>query len=207
MIYDLRSKVNKFALIVFWCFASMLSISYAQDLPIDLPTVMEAAGLPSEELEGIIAGAMEQLEELNDADRVAVENRLQELAALVPDQTVDDAMPEFTILGQGEFTNADRFHKGSGKATLYELADQSRILRFEDFTVTNGPGLRVILSKNPDPTNGGLGDGSLDIGSLKGNKGNQNYDIPADVDLTQFKSVVIYCKPFRVVFSKATLSQ
>ncbi len=207
MIYNLKSKASKFALIVIWCFAS-LSISHAQDLPIDLPTVMEAAQLSSGELDSIIAEAMGQLEGLNNADRLAVENRLQELAALMPDEAVDDAMPGPAVLTQGEFTNADFFHRGSGKATFYELADESRVLRFEDFSVTNGPGLHVILSSNSDPTGRrNIGDDYVDLGSLKGNKGNQNYDIPADIDLAQFKSVVIYCKPFHVVFSKATLSQ
>ena len=208
MIYNLKSKARRFALIVIWCFVSMLSIGHAQDLPIDLPTVMDAAGLSSEELESIIAQAMEQLEGLNDTDRLAVENRLQELAALMPDEAVNDAMPEPATLAQGEFANADFFHRGSGKATFYELADESRILRFEDFSVTNGPGLHVILSSNSNPTGrGNIGDDYIDLGSLKGNKGNQNYDIPADIDLDQVKSIVIYCKPFHVVFSKATLSQ
>ena len=47
--------------------------------------------------------------------------------------------------------------------------------------------------------------GYLDLGKLKGNRGNQNYPIPADVDISIFNSVVIYCKPFAVVFSVATL--
>jgi hypothetical protein len=46
----------------------------------------------------------------------------------------------------------------------------------------------------------------LDLGSLKGNLGNQNYDIPAGTDINQFKSVVIYCLPFHVVFSTADLA-
>ena len=47
--------------------------------------------------------------------------------------------------------------------------------------------------------------GYLDLGELKGNRGNQNYPIPAGVNISTFNSVVIYCKPFAVVFSVATL--
>ncbi len=44
------------------------------------------------------------------------------------------------------------------------------------------------------------------VARLKGNVGSQNYDLPADVDLSRFRSVVIYCKQFSVVFSSAELS-
>ncbi|MDH3600540.1 MAG: DM13 domain-containing protein [Candidatus Tectomicrobia bacterium] len=46
----------------------------------------------------------------------------------------------------------------------------------------------------------------MDLGSLKGNIGSQNYPIPAETDIVPFKSVVIYCMPFHVVFSTATLN-
>ena len=60
----------------------------------------------------------------------------------------------------------------------------------------------------PDPRPEGRDDvtGYLDLGVLKGNVGNQNYEIPADVDVTEFGSVVIYCEPFHVIFATAGLS-
>ncbi|MEM7336152.1 MAG: DM13 domain-containing protein, partial [Chloroflexota bacterium] len=59
----------------------------------------------------------------------------------------------------------------------------------------------------PNPlTRDEVGTDYIDLGSLKGNMGNQNYEIPADVDLSQFQSIVIYCQPFHVVFSTATLN-
>jgi hypothetical protein len=48
--------------------------------------------------------------------------------------------------------------------------------------------------------------GYLDLGSLKGNIGNQNYEIPAGTDISEYQSVVIYCLPFHVIFSTATIS-
>jgi hypothetical protein len=81
------------------------------------------------------------------------------------------------------------------------------VLRLEEFDVTNGPDLHVILSKNPAPTNRvEVGNEYVDLGQLKGNQGNQNYVIPDYIDLLQYQSVVIYCVPFHVVFAIATLN-
>ncbi|MEM7031214.1 MAG: DM13 domain-containing protein, partial [Chloroflexota bacterium] len=111
------------------------------------------------------------------------------------------------VLKQGSFIDADDFHKGSGAATVYQVPDGQDVLRFEDFSVTNGPDLHVILSSNPNPTSSSdIGDDYIDLGSLKGNMGNQNYEIPADIDLANYQSVVIYCMPFHVVFATATLN-
>ena len=112
------------------------------------------------------------------------------------------------VLKSGEFTGADRFHKGSGVGTIYTQSDGSALLRLEDFRVTNGPDLRVILSPHPNPETSSevLEDGYIEVGKLKGNIGNQNYALPAGTDPSIFNSVVIYCKPFKVVFSVASLS-
>jgi hypothetical protein len=127
---------------------------------------------------------------------------------LVATSTVTEPITSETtsplVVAQGEFQDADTFHQGSGQAIIYQVADGSRVLRFENFTVTNGPDLHVLLATNPTPgASSELGD-YLDLGSLKGNVGNQNYEIPADVDLSQYGSIVIYCKPFHVIFSVAT---
>ena len=108
---------------------------------------------------------------------------------------------------QGDFKDADSFHRGSGQAIIYTTPEGGHLLRLENLEVTNGPALHVVLSPHEDPTrsNEVLLEGYADLGDLKGNRGNQNYTIPADVDLSVIKSVVIYCKPFAVVFSVATL--
>lgn len=132
------------------------------------------------------------------------------VAMIEPDTAMDEPMPEMpaepTIVGQGSFIAIDAVHKAEGSATIYEVEGQ-RVLRFENFNVTNGPDLHVILSKIvPTTTFGGAGEDMIDLGKLKGNVGNQNYDIPAEVDLSQYQSVVIYCVPFGVVFSSAALA-
>ena len=108
----------------------------------------------------------------------------------------------------GEFKDADSFHKGSGQATIYSGPDGSFLLRLENLRVTNGPALHVYLSRHQDPDNPGQvkDQGFVDLGDLKGNRGNQNYPIPSDVAIADYNSVVIYCKPFEVVFSVASLS-
>lgn len=111
-------------------------------------------------------------------------------------------------LKRGMFRDADSFHRGEGSATLYELPDGSHVLRFEDFRVTNGPDLRVLLAVHPDPQarNEVQGPGYVELGKLKGNIGNQNYPLPDGLSPDDYGSVVIYCKPFHVVFSVAPLS-
>ena len=118
-------------------------------------------------------------------------------------------MGEPTQVASGEFKDADAFHRGSGQAIIYSAPGGGHLLRLETLDVTNGPALHVILSTHQDPTNGDevKQPGYADLGPLKGNRGNQNYTIPADVDVSAIRSVVIYCKPFSVVFSVATLSQ
>jgi Electron transfer DM13 len=131
-------------------------------------------------------------------------------AMLEPDTAMDDAMPDMpaepVIVAQGSFIAIDAVHKAEGSATIYEVEGQ-RVLRFENFNVTNGPELHVLLSKIvPTSTFGGAGEDMIDLGKLKGNVGNQNYNIPAELDLSQYQSVVIYCVPFGVVFSSAALA-
>ena len=129
------------------------------------------------------------------------------------DQPVAEAMPAMptpaapTSLKAGMFRDADRFHKGSGAATLYRIGEDSHVLRLEDFRVTNGPDLHVLLTNHADPQNRDdiHAEGYLDLGSLKGNIGSQNYEIPAGADIDAAASVVIYCQPFHVVFSVAPL--
>ena len=108
---------------------------------------------------------------------------------------------------KGNLRDADGFHKGSGGAAVFRLADGKRLLRLESIDVTNGPDLHVYLSAHPDPRSREdvHQPGYADLGKLKANQGSQNYDIPGEVDLNAIRSVVIYCQPFHVVFSAATL--
>ena len=126
---------------------------------------------------------------------------------------MDEEMPKEmmeasnVVVASGQFRDGDSFHKGEGKATIYELADGQQVLRFEDFKVTNGPDLRVLLVNHSNPEGrGDLEAGYEELGKLKGNIGNQNYPISDSIDVDGYGSIVIYCKPFHVVFSVASLN-
>ncbi|MGH2537787.1 MAG: DM13 domain-containing protein [Candidatus Promineifilaceae bacterium] len=185
--------------------------------PFEAPAESEVAGLSPEEradLEAAFATAVpveSALAALNEGDRREVEERVMEAAALVMmDHEMDDDMPreggQPAAISQGEFIGADDFHQGSGAAIIYELPDGQRLLRLEDFEVTNGPDLHVLLAAHPAPTSrADVGEDYVDLGELKGNLGDQNYEVPAQVDLSRYQSVVIYCKPFHVVFASASL--
>jgi hypothetical protein len=98
-------------------------------------------------------------------------------------------------------------HETSGMVGLYDVGNGRRILRLSDFKTSNGPDVHLYLVAAPD-----AGDdetvtkaGFIDLGSLKGNIGDQNYDIPADVDLAKYRAVTIWCKRFNVNFGTAPL--
>lgn len=144
----------------------------------------------------------------DDMTQEEVEAEMEE-AAEEPAEVTSEDMPEDQApiaLKVGTFEDFDDFHRGSGTATIYQLEDGTHLLRLEGFEVTNGPDLHVLLVPDPDPHDRDAIAGYVDLGSLKGNIGNQNYPIPADVDISEFNSVVIYCQPFHVVFSTAPLS-
>lgn len=102
-------------------------------------------------------------------------------------------------------------HGTSGTVRILELPDGSRVLRIEDLDTDNGPDLKVWLTDAPviDGPDGWFvfDDGQYaDLGSLKGNKGSQNYAIPADVDLAELTSLTIWCDRFNVSFGAAALT-
>ena len=114
----------------------------------------------------------------------------------------DPPAPAFVahVRRQGEFEGADEFHFGEGTALLIESEPGEYILRFENFSVRNGPDLFVYLSPNPD----GYDDAAVNLGGLKGTDGAFNYDIPPGIDISQFQSAFVWCKAFSVLFATAT---
>jgi len=122
---------------------------------------------------------------------------------------VANAQTEPVVLATGTFQGADSVHRGEGKALLVRLADGQRFLRFEQFRVTNGPDLYVYLSGHPAPRSSTQlhEAGAREVAVLKGNVGSQNYALPTDLDLAKFKSAVIYCKRFTVIFATAEFAR
>ena len=130
-----------------------------------------------------------------------IENKVNEKLPQMTSANQEQTPQEPRIVKQGNFIDADLFHKGSGQAYILEYPDGQKILRFENFEVVNGPDLYVYLSKTDTPSGDlkSLGD-YIDLGRLKGNIGDQNYKLPQNISLNDYSSVVIWCKKFGVLF-------
>ena len=189
-------------LAVIWYLASPLFF----DTVVDEKLPPSTAGLTEDEqkmVKEIESLAPQQVESMSETERMEAKRTMEELGQKMPDTVADEPMEsQPTVELSGTFKDADSFHRGSGKAAVYILPDGKRVLRFEDFSVTNGPALSVYLVRSVD---GNVDSGFLDLGKLKGNKGNQNYEIPVGTDLSAYSSVVIWCVPFGVTFSTASL--
>jgi hypothetical protein len=114
-----------------------------------------------------------------------------------------------TTLETGVFHG--KVHDTSGRATIYREADGKLVLRLTHFKTSNGPDVHVILiaGKDADDDANFLKSGTerVELGTLKGNEGDQNYDIPAGTDLTKFQTVSIYCERFNANFGAAPLKE
>jgi Electron transfer DM13 len=108
-------------------------------------------------------------------------------------------------LARGGFASLE--HATTGSALVLELEDGTRFLRLEDLETSNGPDLRVILTDQPLSDDWHVWDDGeyVDLGALKGNLGSSNYEIPANVDLADFETAVIWCRRFSVGFAVAPL--
>ncbi len=128
---------------------------------------------------------------------------LMEEFAGMPDVVMNESMvevsePETSIQTVGNFIGADAIHSGEGEVKIITNGSQ-QFLRFENFSVTNGPDLFVTLNKGDSPKSE-----HVIISGLKGNKGDQNYDI-SEYDLSEYESVSVYCRAFSVEFATALL--
>ena len=113
---------------------------------------------------------------------------------------------EARVLVSGEFQELDALHWGAGRATIYELPDSRRILRFEDFVSARGANVRVYLARDPQPLSAlQLEGSSLDLGRLKGNVGDQSYFLPDDHDLSVYQSAVVFCQQLNTTITVAWL--
>jgi hypothetical protein len=117
-------------------------------------------------------------------------------------QQTQNTMTTASTLRTGSFVGiGDGIHNAEGEAKVIPFQDgDSNILRLENLRVTNGPDLYVYLATDKTASD------FVNIGKLKANNGNQNYDIPAGTDLTKYDTVLIWCRPFSVLFGSAEIS-
>ena len=110
------------------------------------------------------------------------------------------------VLATGNFDRKDDVHYANGQAILAREADGSTVVRLQDLNAANGPDLYVYVSEHANPQNSDeLHMGGHNLGSLKATNGSFSYTLDAGIDPERIKSVVIYCRAFRVVFSTAAL--
>ena len=112
-----------------------------------------------------------------------------------------------TTVATGSFhSNA---HDTRGTATILSLSDGRRVLRLTNFATSNGPDVRVYLVAAPDVQDNATVKtaGFVELGPMKGNIGDQNYEIPSTVDLASYRTVTIWCKRFSVNFGSAPLAK
>lgn len=121
---------------------------------------------------------------------------------MVPVSMDQPTGPVLTLAGM--FEGADSFHFGRGDAQIIETQDGKAILRFENFSVRNGPDLYVYLSMEVD---GARVDEALNLGRLKATDGAFNYEIPDNVDIDSIRSVLVWCRQFSTLFAVAELAE
>ena len=144
---------------------------------------------------------------------------------LLIDERVDDAVPAGAAMAGsstaeevegnaasaaadvpgGAFVALD--HRTTGAVRVLDVGEGRRIVRLEGLATDNGPDLFLYLSTNPpDGEEGAFDDEFVSLGRLKGNQGDQNYEVPDDVDVSRFASVVIWCDRFDSAFGAAPLA-
>jgi Electron transfer DM13 len=157
--------------------------------------------------------AMTEDEKINAAKNMTVEkkNMIMKMAAK-QNTTINENRTTIRNISQntveenknllvGDFMGVnDGIHNAEGYAKILTLSDGSQILRLEDFRSTNGPDVHLYLSTDKQASN------FIDLGRLKANNGDQNYQISIDTDFNKYKYVLIWCQPFSVLFGSAQLS-
>ena len=115
---------------------------------------------------------------------------------------------EALILAQGEFQDTDTVHRGKGTARVLALPAGGIEIQLSEFEVTNGPDLELWFSDHPNPASSSdVTTGNwLSLGLLKGNIGDQSYLVPSGTNISEYRSIVVWCEQFGVLFSAASLS-
>jgi Electron transfer DM13 len=167
------------------------SESYQRFISMSEDEKMQAARqMNADERDGIMSSAAQVNNSINEPMNQTL---VQEDQQRIPNAPNVPRTGSFVGVGDG-------IHNAEGIAKVILLQDGSSILRLENLHVTNGPDLYVYLS--PDKSASDF----VNIGKLKANNGNQNYEIPAGTDLSEYDTVLIWCRPFSVLFGSTELT-
>jgi hypothetical protein len=196
MIYNIQSRFFVIITVLLTCFCSHLISAYAQpDLHAqalqafrnftsmsDAERMNAAANMTSDEVGMIMTGAAQMTQEVNET-----------IAAMSPAELEKATI---LLLRSGNFSSSQNGTQAQGLAKILSVND-NQFLRFENFKITNGPDLHVYFTNGIDIKSG------MDLGSLKGNIGAQNYFL-GDV-ANKYDAVVIASKPFGIIFASSFL--
>lgn len=132
-------------------------------------------------------------------ERLIIDRRVNEAAPATQETSPAQALESGTFFGV--------MHPTMGTATIYGLADGGRTLRFTNFSTSNGPDVHVYLVAVENAKDSATVKNAefIDLGTIKGNVGDQNYPLDHDLDLSKYRTVTIWCKRFAVNFGSAPL--
>ena len=168
------------------------SESYQRFISMNENEKMQAAKqMSSQEVDEIMSSAARVNNNINEPMNETLQSQQRTLNTTTTSKVVRTG----SFIGVG-----DGIHNAEGTAKVIPLEDGTNILRLENLRVTNGPGLYVYLSPDKDASD------IVNVGKLKANNGNQNYDIPEGTDLSKYNTVLIWCRPFSVLFGSAELN-
>jgi hypothetical protein len=123
----------------------------------------------------------------------------------IPSKDAVESASTPVLVASGEFHAVA--HPGTGDAYVYRLEDGSHALRLENLDIFNGPALYVyaVAADDANDSDTVLEAGFLDLGPLKGNRGNQTYELPSDFDPANYRAISVWCERFSVNFATAPL--
>lgn len=116
-------------------------------------------------------------------------------------------LPSARVLGTAKMYNVDR--EGQGTAKLYELPNGTRLIRLEDFFVSINSDLELRLSELPNPktTDDAVKGPWKLVAPLKATVGSMNYEVPKDIDVSKYQSIVIWCEITRNAYAAASIER
>ena len=158
-----------------------------------MQTAKQMSSQERDEIMSAAARVNNSLDEPMDQTLLQLQQQPQNITSAT--NTGQDTLRTGSFVGVG-----DGIHNAEGIAKLIPLQDGSNIIRLENLQVTNGPDLYVYLATDKSASD------FVSLGKLKANNGNQNYNIPSQTDLTKYDTVLIWCRPFSVLFGSAELA-
>lgn len=196
MMYNAQSRFFVITTLMLICLCSNLISVYAQpDLNSkaiqafknftsmsEAEKMDAAANMTSDEVGMIMVGAAQMTQEVNET-----------IAAMSPAELEKATI---LLLRSGNFSSAQNGTQAQGLAKILSVND-NQFLRFENFKITNGPDLHVYFTNGKDIKSG------MDLGSLKGNIGAQNYFLGDIANI--YDTVLIASKPFNSIFAVSSL--